>query len=336
MHKIIAALFILGSVLVSGAFTAHADQGGVVRFATLPAGAGHPEGLAADQQGNIYVATFDFTTTNVIHVFGHNGRLLDTIPLPEAVPLGLAFDITGNLYVANFGGGNVLKFSPPFKSSSTPSATFTVCTPVLFVDCGLNAIAFDGSGDLYVSDSFGGKIYKIDFPSGTVSTFVSDELLKPAPPPHGFPPFGANGLVFSSDGATLFVANTADDRILRVNVASKAVTPFAESVNGADGILFDDQGLLWVAANQGDEVVALDSDGRVADRRGSFEGIGPDGATKGLLFPASLVLSKGSLFVANTALPLAGTDSEPEADVTIFTVSRIPLSGHSKDQRDAR
>ena len=85
---------------------------------------------------------------------------------------------------------------------------------------------------------------------------------------------------------------------------------------------------MWVAANQGDEVVALDSAGRVVERRGSFEGIGPDGALKGLLFPASLVLSKGSLFVTNTALPLTGTDSEPEADVTTFTVSRIPLGGH--------
>jgi sugar lactone lactonase YvrE len=206
-----------------------------------------------------------------------------------------------------------------------------VRTLIFLVDCGLNAITFDASGDLYVSDSFGGKIYKIDLPAGTVSVFVTDELLKPAPPPHGFPPFGANGLAFSKNGATLFVANTADDRILKVNVASKAVSPFAESINGADGILFDPQGRLWVAANQGDEIVALNSDGRVIERRGSFEGIGPDGAVKGLSFPASIVLSRGSLFVTNAALPLTGTESEPEADVTSFTISRIPLGGHRRD-----
>jgi sugar lactone lactonase YvrE len=333
MVKTIFALLMMGLLLFVDTVAAHAAQGGVaqggvVRFATLPAGPGHPEGLAADASGNIYVATFDFTTTNVIHIFGFNGRLLTTIPLPGAVPLGLAFDAAGNLYVANFGGGNVLKFSPPFSSASTPAATFTVCTLVLFVDCGLNAIAFDATGDLYVSDSFGGKIFKIHFPGGTVSTFVTDELLKPAPAPHGFPPFGANGLAFSSDGTNLFVANTADDRILKVNVASKAVSAFAESVNGADGILFDGQGRLWVAANQADEIVALNADGRVVERRGSFQGIGPDGAARGLIFPASIVLSRGSLFVTNAALVLTGTDSEPEADVTTFTVSRIPLAGH--------
>ena len=323
MHKTITALMF--ALLLIGTTAAHGDKDGVVRFATLPPGPGHPEGIAADKNGNIYVATFDFTTTNAIHVFGTNGRLLTSIPLPGVVPLGLAFDAAGNLYVANFGGGNVLKFSPPFNANSLPAVTFTVCAPVLFVDCGLNAMDFDSSGDLYVSDSFGGKIYKIDLPAGTVSLFASDELLKPAPPPHGFPPFGANGLAFSEDGQTLFVANTADDRILKVNVVSKAVSAFAESINGADGILFDPQGRLWVAANQSDEVVALNAEGRVIERRGSFEGIGPDGAAKGLLFPASIVVSRRSLFVTNTALALTGTASEPEADVTAFTVSRIPL-----------
>ncbi|HEY2988708.1 MAG TPA: NHL repeat-containing protein [Candidatus Binatia bacterium] len=325
MRKTIAV--ILGMALLLGAAAVYADQGGVVRFATLPPGPGHPEGLAADSRGNIYVATFEFNPPNAIHIFSPSGRLLDTISLPSAVPLGLAFDTSGNLYVANFGGGKVLKFSPPFIAGSLPVATYNVCTFVIFVDCGLNAMAFDAAGNLYVSDSFGGKVYKVALPGGTVSLFVADEMLKPAPPPHGFPPFGANGLAFSADGNTLFVANTADDRILKVNVTTKAVTPFAESINGADGILFDRQGRLWVAANQADEIVALDGDGRIVDRRGSFEGIGPDGAVKGLIFPASIVISRGSLFVTNAALALTGTDSEPEVDVTTFTISRIPLGG---------
>jgi sugar lactone lactonase YvrE len=322
MRKIILAFLMMALLPIGDNPPAYADRGGVVRFATLPAGGpGHPEGIAADKKGKIYVATFDFTKPNVIYIFGNNGRLETTIPLPGAAPLGLAFDKNGNLYVANFGGGNLLKFAPPFNSSSTPTAIPVCAGPPA---CGLNAITFDAIGDLYVSDSFGGNIFKVT--GGSAGLFVNDELLKPGP--HGFPPFGANGLAFSKDGAFLFAANTADDRILKIDVATKVVTAFAESVNGADGVLFDDKGLLWVAANQADEIVALDEDGRVAERRGSFEGIGNDGATKGLLFPASIVLNRGSLYVTNAALALTGTDSEPEADVTTFTVSRIPLGGH--------
>lgn len=324
----------LALALAISAFTlgvpapAAADEGGVVRFATLPKdGPGFPEGIAADARGNIYVATFDFEVPNVIYVFGRNGQLQTTIPVP-GVPLGMEFDAAGNLYVANFGGGNVLRFSPPFNAGSLPTV-FPVDDCAGPFTCGLNAITFDAAGDLYVSDSFGGRIFKLDLPSGASSVFVADELLKPAPAPHGFPGFGANGLAFDAAGANLYAANTADDRILKISVATRAVAPFAESVNGADGIAFDSRGRLWVAANQGDEVVALNANGRVVERRGSFQGIGSDGAAKGLLFPASIVISRGSIFVTNLALPLTpATGDEPEEDVTTYTVSRIPLQGH--------
>lgn len=305
---------------------AAADSGGVVRFAALPKpGAGHPEGLAADAAGRIYVATFDFVNQNVIHIFGHNGQLEATIPLPGVLPLGLQFDAGGNLYVANFGGGSVLKFEPPFNSGSLPSWTFPVCGGA-GAGCGLNAITFDSTGDLYVSDSFGGNVFKLDLPAGTVSTFASNELLRPAPLGHGFPGFGANGLAFDAAGENLYIANTADDRVLKYHIATKTLSSFAESVNGADGITFDGEGRLWVAANQGDHVIALNASGRVVERRGSFDGIGPNGAAKGLIFPASIVISRGSIYVTNAALALTPqVGDEPEEDVTTFTVSRIPL-----------
>jgi sugar lactone lactonase YvrE len=320
--RLLALLFSLLWVFSAGVF---ADSDGVVRFATLPKpGPGFPEGIAADERGRIYVATFDFAVPNVIHVFDRNGRLDETLSLPAGVvPLGMEFDRRGNLYVANFGGGQILKYEPPFNSGSLPDRTFQVCggQPA---GCGLNSITFDRAGDLYVSDSFGGNIFKVDLPGGAVSTFVNDEQLRPGP--HGFPPFGANGLAFDRHGANLYVANTADDRILKVNVKSKAVTPFAESINGADGIAFDDKGRLWVAANQGDHVVALNANGRVTERVGSFEGVGRDGAARGLLFPASIVISRGDVYVTNLALALTpAVGDEPEEDVTTYTVSRFRL-----------
>src|SRR5438093_6828452 len=89
MRKTILALFMTGLLLFVGIPATHADEGCVVRFATLPPGPGHSKGIAANAQWKIYVATCDFSTTNVIHSFGKNGRLLATIPLLWAVlPLG--------------------------------------------------------------------------------------------------------------------------------------------------------------------------------------------------------------------------------------------------------
>jgi sugar lactone lactonase YvrE len=319
-------LALLCCLVASTAMPGVANAQEVARFATLPKpGPGSPEGIAADRAGRIYVATFDFTTENVIHVFSREGQLAATISLPGVTPLGMQFDAKGHLYVANFGGGSVLRFKPPFNSGSMPDEVFPVCGGA-GAGCGLNGIAFDSRGDVYVSDSFGGKVYKLSLPKGAVSEFVVHDLLKPGS--HGFPPFGANGLAFDAAGTSLYIANTADDRILKYETASRTLSVFAESVNGADGIAFDASGLLWVAANQADELVALNAKGRIVERRGGFGGIGEDGAPKGLLFPASIVLSGGSIYVTNLALALtAPLGDEPEEDVTTFTVSRVPLNG---------
>ena len=322
---LVTVVLIRGSVSPATAQDDRNDRDNrVERFATLPKpGPGLPEGIAADADGNIYVATFDFTQTNNLYVFRRNGRLRTTIPLPGVAPLGLAFSAAGELYVTDFLNGRVLKFAPPFTSGSAPVTTFAVCGGV-GGGCGLNAFAFDAAGNLYVSDSFGGKVFKIVLPAGTVSTFVSHDLLTPGS--HGFPPFGANGLAFNAAGTHLFIANTADDRILRYEIATGTLSTFAESINGADGIAFDHHGRLWVAANQADELVALNARGRIVERRGSFKGIGHDGAVKGLLFPASIVISRGDIYVTNLALPLTDAEGdEPEEDVTTYTVSRVEL-----------
>ena len=70
--------------------------------------------------------------------------------------------------------------------------------------------------------------------------------------------------------------------------------------------------------------VALNDRGRVIAKAGEFEGIRRDGTPRGLLFPASLVVVDGWMYVANLALPLtAAVGDEPEEDVTRWTVSRF-------------
>ncbi|TMG54581.1 MAG: hypothetical protein E6H84_09060 [Chloroflexi bacterium] len=320
MHRLVIVFVALALALLAlAAQPASADRG-VVRFATLPSGEpGHPEGIAADAAGNIYAASFDPTPgfDNRIYVFAPSGMLTDTINLTGHDPLGMQFGPDGKLYVDDFGNGTVLQLAPP---NHAIARTYAVCGGPA-AGCGLNAIAFDASGLLYTSDSFGGNIYTLDTTTGAVTLFVQDERLKPAPAPHGFPGFGANGLAFK--GTDLYVANTADDRVLKV-AADKTISTFVESINGADGIGFDSAGRLWVCANQENVLYVLDANGLVADIIGSFEGIDPDGAPRGLLFPASIVQSRGSMYVTNTALDFRH-HFVGETPVTTFTLSRVSL-----------
>ena len=321
-------------------------------FAVLPEGVRFPEGITANPaNGDIYVGTFDAGNQNKVLRYNRHGHLVAQRAFGIAPLLGLEFDRSNKkVYVTSVGDfvGAASKIqriaadlnsatledvatipaigAPAPRVAGNPdgsSDTITFGTGARVP----NAMVFDRHGNLYLSDSFQGAIFKIANPQGcapscSVATFSHDPLLATA----GFPPFGANGLAFNKDESALFIANTGDDRVLRLDMATLELAVFAESINGADGIAFDSKGRLWVAANQADEVVALNSSGRVIERVGSFQGVGKDGAARGLLFPASIVLSRGDIYVTNLALALTGAvGDESEEDVSTYTVSRFRI-----------
>ncbi len=322
-------------------------------FARLSPDVQFPEGITANPNtGEIYVGTFSFATDNKLLRFSANGKLLAERDFGAAPLLGLAFNPSDNkVYIANAGdlagvGSKIQRIAADFDEGTgietvadVPGigapADRTVGNPDGSSDTigfGNNAAApndltFRSDGALFFSDSFQGAIFRIDdaescATSCLVETVKHDGLLATA----GFPPFGANGVALNATETELFVANTGDDRVLRLDLSTGDLGVFAESVNGADGIGFDASGNLWIAANQADEMVVLDGDGRVIAKLGDFLGIREDGAVRGLLFPASLVFVGDDVFVTNLALPLTGAaGDEPEEDVTVDTIARIKV-----------
>lgn len=299
-------------------------------FATLPAGATPSEGITTGPDGNVYVTTFGFppnvpggaTDPGRLITFDRHGNLIRQVVIAGASPhlLGLAFHpTTKELLVLDFGAGKVLRVNPTSGASSVFSNIGT--------SSGLNALTFDAAGNVYVSDSSQGIIWRIPPGGGSASPWVMSPLLTTS----GLPPFGANGVAFNNAGNALFVANTGNDSIVRIPVSGGAAGTaevFTNSINGADGVIIDADDNLWVAANQSDELVVVDKTGKVIAKLGDFDGIDPHGAVRGLLFPASLVFSGEFVLVTNLALDtrLFGfptVDSQWAAQVTRFTISKI-------------
>ena len=348
MKKFWSAFVLLG--ILSATPVSAWDRGDVDVLAVLPdVTPGVPssvEGLTVGPDDNIYVTSFGFnavgaiTGNSVLYIIKPNGNLVRKVAIANSSPhtLGLAFNpVNGFLLVLDFGAGKVLHVDPVTGASSVFIAPIA--------NSGLNALTFDKQGNVYISNSFNGVIWKTGPLGGVPTAWSSDPLLQPGT---GLtPPFGANGVEFNNAGTVLFVANTATHQIIQIpvnpNGTAGTASIFITGINAPDGIAIDRKDNLWVCANQEDEVVVIDKTGKVIAKLGDFNGITDDGIVRGLLFPASPAFSKDgkTLYVSNLTLflPYAGANAAVDSAWTLkvkhYTVSKmravIPSLEHDHD-----
>ncbi len=367
---------LLSAAAVAGLLTAatgHAqtNRSDVYLFATLPERAapdpanpsrllrvGHPEGLTADANGNVYAATFETSVQNFIYIYNPLGGLEVTLPIPVGrAPLGMVTDAK-YLYVNEVLNGDILRYDLPVTAQSQPRV-YDVCGGFLAAFdlgapgkefCALNANDLGPDGRLYISDngagpSFvfsedfrNGRIYVLDPTTGVSSVWFDKDTRGQLNVGFAtFPEFGVNGVAFSNNGSELYMANMSTDVIYRMLVTNCATgcqpTVLREfvkgnGINGPDNIAFDENGLLWIASGQNDRVVAVNPRGLIVAKVGSFEGMTRGGAPQGLFQPSGIVVVGDRVYVGNEASRgLRPTpDLVPEelwSQLRLFTISEI-------------
>jgi sugar lactone lactonase YvrE len=230
-----------------------------------------PESIAIDHHGNIFVsAPF---ANKVLEISRRSTQASTFVTLPGNV-LGVRFDDEGNLFAAVLGAG-IFEVpedtATPIKVASPPPGS-----PEFF----WNGMAFDRRGNLYVSESHFGEIWRLSedgsftkWSSG--SALVGTVLPGPCGLVHpaiaaGFGPIGANGIFFNKRG-DLFVNNTDLGTVVRIRVnrdgsagAPSVIAGPSCDLWGADGGAFDNKGNLFIAANSGNKIIKLDPRGHFA------------------------------------------------------------------------
>lgn len=324
-------LILLFSPISGSAF----ERGTVERFATLPPGEAHPEGIAVDCEGNVYVVTVAAnkpeTNGGTLIVFAPNGKHVRTVGIAGSSPLLLDVRFhpqTGQLLVIDYKAAKVLSVDPATGASSV-YMTVTGEKP------GLDGMTFDAAGNVYVTDAHEGIIWKVGAEGGAAVAWAKSPLLKPTRPPPGI---GANGLAFNRQQTVLFVANTANDTIVKIPVNGEPLKAGEPEVfvnragGGPDGLIIDEHDNLWIACNQSNEIMVIEPhQGRVIAKLGDFGGIDKDGAPIGFLWSNSLVFHGDDVLVTNLSLDVGAftspslrtIDGPWASQVKVHTVSKI-------------
>jgi len=214
----------------------------------------YPEGITS-WNGVVYAATYNVVNPSNSRIFAFNassGKLINTIGgntgqslVSAGALLGLTIDTsTGDLYAAANFTGQILRIHNPTSSNAQVSVYATVPS-----GGGPEDLVFYKDGTLLSSDSNLGVIYEIPPGGGKVITLIG-------PPGSGalvsdkglfFSGNGCtngsvaglspNGIVFSKDWSTLYVANTWANSIIAFNVTDAThmgnAHTFAQFVNYA-------------------------------------------------------------------------------------------------------
>ena len=266
-----------------------------------------PEGIAIDNDGNIYVSLgpplFAGGGFGEIWKIAPDGTRTTLVQFNDGAgppAAGLAVDASGNLYYGypsfEEETQGVYRLTPDGESKRLPG-TESMIVP--------NGLAFDNDGNLYVGDSIPGLIWRIP-PNGAAEIWLQHEYVAGC----GEDGPGANGVVVWE--GDLYAANTSRGVLSRTPIqadgsagepelvaGSNECDPERDELDAMDGIAIDMEGDIYVLLVMQETIVKIDGND------GSYTTLLT--AADGLHNPASVVFGIGegdetSLFFTNYAV----------------------------------
>ncbi len=236
------------------------------------------EGVAADNARNLYIADASdhrvrrVSKSGIIQtvagtgVFGFSG---DGGPATQAQlnsPYGLALDVQGNLYIADLGNARIRRVALD-GTIKTVAGGGTLAAGgandgTLATSVALSAprnLAFDGNGNLYISDFNGERVYVLA-PTGSLTTFAGTGAVGSAGDNGAATQAQLNhpaGLAFDSQGS-LYIADSGNHLVRRVKQG--AITSYARASTPA-GLAFDGLGSLYIADIAAADIIVISPSG---------------------------------------------------------------------------
>lgn len=227
-----------------------------------------PKGLALDGAGNLFVADNEnrtirkvvIATAEVTTFAGTAGESAITDGIGAAArfesPAGLVADHEGNLFLSD--GDKIRKIVIATGAVTTIAGGSGGGTN--YDGIGNNAtfyrpngLTLDQAGNLFVADTDNFTIRKIELNTGTVTTLTADRgwasIHEGGPQPPSAARFWAPGAVVADAAGNLFVADSGNARICRVDIATGALSTLAgsrEQQGSTDGRGLDAT-FLWPA-----------------------------------------------------------------------------------------
>ena len=214
----------------------------------------YPEGVAYDKAANVFYVSS--ATTGTIGKVDRSGKY--TVLYADnslKSTYGLKVSPDGKKLYAAAGDANYSKFSTPdTKKKMARLLVIDLKTGKKLSDTDLsklipgehfpNDIAFDATGNAYVTDSFANAIYKVDA-AGKASVFAQNDLFKTAG-------VGLNGIVFNPAGFFI-VDSSGKGELFKIDATGKNVTKIKidQFFPGADGMLLNDNNTITVVQNGG-------------------------------------------------------------------------------------